>query len=74
MADLKALFEKVGFTDVITYIQTGNVIFSIKQDISSLELALKIENAILEKYGFDVPVIPIVYLSALKVHLNKYNS
>lgn len=28
MADLKACFEKNGFTDVVTYIQSGNVIFS----------------------------------------------
>ncbi|NCP46313.1 MAG: DUF1697 domain-containing protein, partial [Flavobacteriales bacterium] len=28
MVDLKACFEKMGFTDVKTYIQSGNVIFT----------------------------------------------
>jgi uncharacterized protein (DUF1697 family) len=28
MVDLKACFEKMGFLDVSTYIQSGNVLFS----------------------------------------------
>jgi uncharacterized protein (DUF1697 family) len=27
MADLKACFESLGFSDVVTYIQSGNVLF-----------------------------------------------
>lgn len=27
MADLKACFESLGFADVVTYIQSGNVLF-----------------------------------------------
>jgi len=55
MADLKSLYEKLGFQDVVTYIQSGNVIFSSankkKSDLSTL-----IENAIEKKYKFHVPV------------------
>lgn len=51
MAELKSLYIDLGFSDVVTYIQSGNVIFKSKQNnITSLES--KIENAILEKYGF----------------------
>lgn len=58
MAELKSLYIDLGFSDVVTYIQSGNVIFKSKQNnITSLES--KIENAILEKYGFSVPVIVI---------------
>ncbi len=54
MADLKALYEELGFASVITYIQSGNVIFESNDDKDHLKL--RIEKAIEEKYGFYVPV------------------
>ncbi len=55
MADLKSLYEKLGFQDVQTYIQSGNVIFeSLKADKSAIKI--KIESKIREQYGFIVPV------------------
>jgi uncharacterized protein (DUF1697 family) len=56
MADLKELYADLGFTNCISYIQSGNVIFDYS-DSSNSELASRIQNAITEKYGFDVPVI-----------------
>lgn len=56
MADLKQLLKKYGFKNITTYIQSGNIIFETaitnKQEIIAL-----IENAIQQKYGFEVPVI-----------------
>lgn len=60
MADLKALYEEnLGFKDVKTYIQSGNVIFKTEdgKTASDQELAHKIEKAIAEKYNFQVPVL-----------------
>ncbi|MDP4283232.1 MAG: DUF1697 domain-containing protein [Bacteroidota bacterium] len=57
MADLKALYESLKFTDVTTYIQSGNVVFKSGEKISDLDLAKKIETAIEKKYNFQVPVI-----------------
>jgi uncharacterized protein (DUF1697 family) len=57
MPELKLLFENLGFTGVITYIQSGNVIFSTEEKSGAKNLASKIEKAILIKFGFDVPVI-----------------
>jgi uncharacterized protein (DUF1697 family) len=57
MTDLKALYEDLNFTSVNTYIQSGNVIFAYDQDITIKELSGKIENAILKKFGYHVPVI-----------------
>lgn len=54
MADLRLLFESLGFIDVQTYIQSGNVVFSSKEDTN---LANKIAEAIEAKYGFIVPVL-----------------
>lgn len=56
MADLKASFEQLGFADVKTYINTGNVIFAT--NISNpLKLTKMIEKQILKDFGFDVAVI-----------------
>lgn len=57
MPELKALYEGFGFSKVITYIQSGNVIFSTEHNASTLALSTLIEKAILQKYRFNVPVI-----------------
>ena len=54
MKDLKALYESLDFQDMLTYIQSGNVIF--KSDEAETILIEKIEKAIVQQYGFDVPV------------------
>jgi len=54
MADLKLLYESLGYRNVKTYIQSGNVIFDSE---SNKDIAKSIEKAITEKYNFEVPVI-----------------
>ena len=61
MNDLKLLFESLGFSDVTTYSQSGNVVFThslklrIKNETRILEET--ISEAILEQFGFGVPVL-----------------
>lgn len=55
MEALRALFEREGFTDVKTYIQSGNVIFRSKSS-SKVKIATQIEKMIEAEYGFDVTV------------------
>jgi len=56
MADLKKLFESLGFINVTTYIQSGNVVFTA--GISNLNtIADQIGKGIREHFGFEVPVI-----------------
>ena len=57
MADLKSLFNKLGFSSVQTYIQSGNVIFDFDQKRSNADMEQKMQHAIAEIFGFDVPVI-----------------
>jgi uncharacterized protein (DUF1697 family) len=57
MPELKRLYEDIGFSGVVTYIQSGNVVFSTEEDIKARDLAQKIEKAVREKFSFDVPVI-----------------
>jgi uncharacterized protein (DUF1697 family) len=54
MADLKALYETLGFKNITTYIQSGNVVFESK---TKKNLAALIEQKIKNTFGFDVPVI-----------------
>jgi len=57
MAALKALFEKLKYEDVRTYIQSGNVIFKTTEDLTHLELASQIERAIKGKFKLQIPVV-----------------
>jgi uncharacterized protein (DUF1697 family) len=56
MTDLKALYEGLKLKEVTTYIQSGNVIFKSK-GASDQKLTKRIEEAIYERFGFNVPVI-----------------
>jgi uncharacterized protein (DUF1697 family) len=56
MSDLKALYEELKFKDVVTYVQSGNVVFKSEKQPAT-DLSKKIRKKILEKYSFDVPVI-----------------
>jgi uncharacterized protein (DUF1697 family) len=57
MTDLKALYEELGFSNVITYIQSGNIIFDSGPDASISQLSSQIEDAVAKMFGFTVPVI-----------------
>lgn len=41
MTDLKALYESLGFQEVTTYIQSGNVIFKTDERLSNQDIAKK---------------------------------
>lgn len=55
MLDLRRLYESLGFQNVITYIQSGNVIFD-SDDENHSAIVSNIENAIRSHYQFEVPV------------------
>jgi uncharacterized protein (DUF1697 family) len=57
MADLKAAFERQGFQNVVTYINSGNVLFDLALDEAAVKIAC--ENLIAENFGLDVPVCVI---------------
>ncbi len=60
MADLIAMFNKIGFKDVDTYIQSGNVVFRSPETKASL-IEDKIKKGIAKTFGFDVPVLVKTY-------------
>jgi uncharacterized protein (DUF1697 family) len=57
MNDLKELCEKIGLNNAETYIQSGNIIFRSVDKLIESEVALKIERAILDQFGYNIPVM-----------------
>lgn len=56
MAELRAVLTKAGFSDVSTYIQSGNVFFqSSERNIQDIEINL--QKAIIAHFGFEVLVM-----------------
>jgi uncharacterized protein (DUF1697 family) len=55
MTELRALCAELGWTDVATYIQSGNVVFTAEGRPDALEK--KLEDAVAKRFGFDSPVI-----------------
>jgi uncharacterized protein (DUF1697 family) len=56
MKQLKAVFEDAGMSDVKTYINSGNVIFSSKVRAKA-KLVQQIEEGIAKRFGFEVRVV-----------------
>jgi uncharacterized protein (DUF1697 family) len=52
MAQLREVFAALGFSDIKTYVNSGNVVFSGRK--ASVR---KVEAAIAAEFGFDVPVV-----------------
>jgi uncharacterized protein (DUF1697 family) len=57
MADMFALFIKLGFKDAETFIQSGNVIFTDTGGIPPNVLSVNIEQAIMKEFDYDIPVM-----------------
>lgn len=55
MKELKPLCETLGWENIRTHLQTGNVIFSTSNPGASLEVDL--EQAVEAHFGFSIPVI-----------------
>lgn len=55
MKKLKALCEKLGYTDVSTYINSGNVVFETKKSPAAVEKELKA--ALKHEFGFDIDLL-----------------
>jgi uncharacterized protein (DUF1697 family) len=65
---LKATFEGLGMTDVKTYINSGNVIFSTK-DRGKARLTTVIEDALARRFGFNIEVL-VRDLKSMKALVN----
>ncbi len=67
MSDLKLMFTNMGISNAITYIQSGNILFTSEDTEEAL--GTKIEASIFETFGLNIAVI-LRTLSELKQLLN----
>ena len=56
MTDLKAMYKSLGFKNIVSYIQSGNVLFESKAT-SFEKLEIKIKGQIQKTFGFEVPTL-----------------
>ena len=64
MAELREQLTTLGFINLETYIQSGNIVFQSKET-NQTKLETDIYNNIKSNYGFDVPVM-VVEMAELK--------
>lgn len=71
MNDLRKLYENLGFYNIVTYVQSGNIVFTEDEKISETgKLEQKISHQIEKEFGFEVPVI-ILSTDQLKQIINE---
>jgi uncharacterized protein (DUF1697 family) len=56
MADLKTCFQEMGLTNVVTYIQSGNVLFD-SDETDQLKLTQLIENTLSKRFNYSSKVV-----------------
>lgn len=66
MSDLKICFEGMGFNAVVTYIQSGNVLFD-SEEAEIGKLTLQIEKTLSERFDYNSRVVLVSQLALNKV-------
>jgi uncharacterized protein (DUF1697 family) len=66
MADLKASFESMGFSDVRTYIQSGNVVF-VTSEKDNAKLTDRIEKALSKRFNYTSRLVLVAHPEMKKI-------
>jgi uncharacterized protein (DUF1697 family) len=66
MADLRNLFENLGFKNVRTYIQSGNVVFKTNYG-NGRAIESMIKDQIFSQYGFEVSILVKTHLEIITI-------
>lgn len=67
MVELKALYESIKCKNIITYIQSGNVICSCPAPLTAEELSRKVEKKILQQFNITAPVLTLTAAGLHKI-------
>jgi uncharacterized protein (DUF1697 family) len=65
MADLRTLMSGMGFGNVRTYIQSGNVVFTAAEE-NPESVQMKLETGVSDRFGFAVKVMVLTAADILK--------
>ena len=66
MRALKECFEKMGYTNVVTFIQSGNVIFEAKNE-NKKEISTHIESVLSKTFNYESLIVLISHLEFKKI-------
>lgn len=66
MADLKACFESIGFSNVTTYIQSGNVVFASPEK-DNASLTDKIEKTLSTRFNYTSRLVLVTHPEMKKI-------
>ncbi len=66
---IKQLYIGLGYKNVQTYIQSGNVIFQT-QDINTPDMEIRIAKQLLKTIGFEIPVLVIKFEEMMHIFQN----
>lgn len=55
MKKLKILFESLGCINVLTYINSGNVIFESRED--KINISKKVKDRLIKEFDFEIPIL-----------------
>ncbi|HHO55429.1 MAG TPA: DUF1697 domain-containing protein [Trueperaceae bacterium] len=69
MADLRGLYSSLGFQNISSYIQSGNLVFDSESSKPAL-IAGILESAIKDAYSFEVPIIVISAQELAEIYNN----
>lgn len=69
MKDLKSLFQKAGYENVMTYIQSGNIVFGSAEK-NTKKIEKNIGDMIRDFYNFEVPVLVLSEEEMTKIYTN----
>lgn len=58
MSLLKSYFIELGYTNIFTYLNSGNIVFSVNES-REIDLADKIKKMIKKEFNLDIPVLVI---------------
>lgn len=67
MAELRQHCQNIGFLNTKTYIQSGNLIFQVKDSASANDVAQQLKEKIKIEYGFEIPTLSIKAEDWLKI-------
>ena len=70
MNELKILFEEMGFTDVKTYIQSGNVMF-LDYENDQIKIQKKIEKTLFKKLNYKINIRILTFSEINEIVNNK---
>lgn len=66
MTELKSTFEKIGFTDVFTYIQSGNIFFKSLEN-NKIGLIIKIQKELSTCFKYDSKIVLLTRNQLIKI-------